>query len=99
MSLVMIRYRVKRDQVERNLELLRALYDELESTQPDGLRYATFQLDDEVSFVELVVGGGEGRLAALKSFPGYRADFDERCDGPSVITELQQVGSYRFDWS
>lgn len=39
---MMIRYRVKPDQVERNLELVRAVYAELESTQPDGLRYGTF---------------------------------------------------------
>ncbi len=37
---VMIRYKLKRDQVERHLELLRAVYEELESTQPDGLRWA-----------------------------------------------------------
>jgi hypothetical protein len=33
---VMIRYKVKRDQVERNLELLRAVFEEFESIQPDG---------------------------------------------------------------
>jgi len=29
------------------------VYDELHERNPDGLRYATFQLDDGVSFVHL----------------------------------------------
>jgi hypothetical protein len=37
---VMIRYKVKRDQLERELDLLRGVYEELEATRPDGLRYA-----------------------------------------------------------
>lgn len=95
MPLVMVRYKVKRDQVERNLELVRAVYDELESTQPDGLRYATFQLEDEVSFVELVVGGVQ-QLAELKAFRTFRANIAERCVEPPVITELHEAGSFRF---
>ena len=52
MRQVMVRYRVKPDQVERNAELVRAVYEELaREPQPDGFRYATFRLDDGVSFV------------------------------------------------
>ena len=46
----MIRYKIKRNQLTRELELLRAVYEELEATQPVGLRYASFQLEDEVTF-------------------------------------------------
>jgi hypothetical protein len=92
----MVRYRVRPDQVERNLELLRAVYDELESTQPDGLRYATFQLEDKVSFVELVVGGGHGRLAELEAFRAYRSTIAERCDEPPTLAELHEVGTFRW---
>ena len=93
---VMIRYKLKRDQVERNLELLRAVYEELESVQPDGLRWATFHLEDEVSFVDFAVVDGPGRLSRLKAWRPYRATLDERCDEPPVMTELQEVGSFRF---
>jgi len=93
---VMIRYTIKRDQVARELELLGAVYEELESTQQDGLRYATFQLQDKVSFVELAVTDGPGRFSQLKSFCHYRATLDERCDEPPVITKLHEVGSFRF---
>ena len=43
---VMIRYKLKPDQVEQCLELGHAVYDEFESARPDWLRQATFQLDD-----------------------------------------------------
>lgn len=96
MSAVMIRYKVKPDQVERNLELLRAVYEELESAQPEGLRWATFQLDDEMSFVDFAVGGGQGVLSRLEAFRRFRSTLDERCDEPPVLTELHEVGSFRF---
>ncbi len=94
---VMIRYKVKRDQVEQNLELLRAAYKELGSTQPDGLRWATFQLEDEVSFVDFVAGEADpGMLSRLEAFRRFRSTLDERCDEPPVMTELHEVGSFRF---
>lgn len=63
-----------REQLERELELLRAVYDELEASQPGGVRYASFQLGDEVSFVEIAETDGPGRLVTelheVGSFPG-----------------------------
>ena len=48
---VMIRYKLKPDEVDENLALLREVYAELKAVQPDGLREATYQLDDKVTFV------------------------------------------------
>jgi len=53
MHQVIARYKVKPDRADENLELVRAVYDELERTKPAGLRYATFLLDDGVSFVHI----------------------------------------------
>jgi hypothetical protein len=91
---VMIRYKVKPDQVERHLELLRAYFDKLESTQPDGVRDAAFQLEDGVSFVHVVETDEPGRFSQLKAFRTYRATLDERCDEPPVVTELDEIGSF-----
>ncbi|MER5317975.1 hypothetical protein [Streptosporangium roseum] len=95
---VMIRYKVRRDQVERNLELLHAVYEELASVRPEGMRYASFQLEDEVSFVDFAVfdGPGPGPLPLLKAFQRFRTTLDARCDELPVLTELHQAGSYRF---
>ncbi len=92
----MLRYTVKPDRLAEHLRLLRAVYEELGSTRPDGLRYATFQLEDEVSFVELVTGADlPGPLSRSEAFRRYRADLDARCverrfDEPSA------VGSFGF---
>jgi hypothetical protein len=40
----MVRYTVKPERAAENVELVRAVYDELHGAQPAGLRYATFQL-------------------------------------------------------
>ena len=53
MHQVIARYKVKPDRAEENLDLVRAVYEELERTKPAGLRYATFLLDDGVSFVHI----------------------------------------------
>lgn len=94
---VMTRCKIKPDEVEHVLQLLRVVYDELASMQPDGLRYATFQLDDKltlVSFVEL--RDGPEMLQKLTAFQHYRTSLDQACDEPPVTTVLHEIGAYRF---
>ena len=94
---VMIRYKPKREEAEREPELLRVVYEEIESVQPDDLRYASFRLEDGVSFVSFVeTGGGPGPLPRLEVFRRYRAALDARCEETPVMTEPHGVGSYRF---
>jgi quinol monooxygenase YgiN len=94
---VMIRCQVKPDQVERNVELLQAVYEEMRSVRPGGLRYVTFQLDDKVTFVSFAeMDDGPGVLGQLEAFQRYRTTLDERCDEPPVMTMLHEVGSYGF---
>ncbi len=94
-----VRYTVKPDQVEKNEALVRAVYEELDQTQPAGLRYATFKLDDGVTFVHLVSNETEepqSPLAKLKAFQRFVENVGERCDEAPVTIELREVGSYRF---
>ena len=75
MRRVMVRYRVKPEQVARNAELVRAVYDELRERAPDGIRYATFTLDDGVTFVHIAEVDGEGNpLAELRRLPGVQRE-------------------------
>ena len=53
MRQLMVRYKVKPELAQENERLVRAVYDELEHSAPAGLRYATFKLEDGVSFVHL----------------------------------------------
>lgn len=94
---VLIRYKLKPAEIQRNLELLHDVYEELETVQPDGLREATFQLDDEVSFVTFVdVPDGPEVLRHLDAFQHYRSTLDERCVEPPSLTVLHEVGAFRF---
>ena len=96
MRQVMVRYKVKPDRVEENEQLVRAVYDELAATRPAGLRYATFRLDDGVSFVHLAsVEGEHNALAESEAFARFQADVRDRCEELPVVTELHEVGSYR----
>jgi hypothetical protein len=95
----MVRYRIKPNHVAENEQLVRGVYDELHERNPDGLRYATFQLDDGVSFVHVAFeepGNGGSRLTALPAFQRFQQDIAERCDEPPRVTELRVVGSYRL---
>ena|SRR5437016_4030964 len=99
MRRVMVRYKVKPDQAARNEELVRAVYDELRRTQPADMRYATFRLDDGVTFVHLHSSEAEGdrnQLAELPAFKAFQAGIVERCEEAPVVTQLSEVGSYRF---
>jgi hypothetical protein len=95
----LIRYKVKPERVAENLALVRAVYDELERVKPDGLRYATFRLDDGVSFVHLVsieTADGVSPLGAIEAFARFTENVEDRCDEPPVVASLDEVGSFRF---
>jgi hypothetical protein len=99
MRQVMVRYRVKPDRVQENEALVRAVYEELARTQPDGLRYATFKLEDGVSFVHVAsVATDDGRnpLTELQAFREFQREIGDRCDQPPVATGLSTIGSFRF---
>jgi hypothetical protein len=92
----MVRYTVKPDRAEENEQLVRAVYDELAATGPAGLRYATFRLDDGVSFVHIAsVEGEDNPLADVAAFARFQADVRDRCAVQPEVTELHEVGAYR----
>jgi hypothetical protein len=96
MKRVMVRYKLKPDQVARNEELVRAVYAELDTTDPGGLRYATFKLEDGVSFAHIAeTEDGANPLADVKAFMEFQKDIGARCDEPPVVTEMEPIGSYR----
>ena len=96
---VIVRYKVKPDRVRENEELVRAVYDELHRVQAAGLRYATFKLDNGVSFVHLAsteTEDGRNPLSDLQAFKQFQANIEERCDEAPVVTEMGEIGSFRL---
>jgi len=99
MSKVMVRYEVKPECAQENEELVRAVYEELERTGPAGLQYATFRLDDGVSFVHVASSAtedGSNPLVEVKAFQEFQKHVIERCEEPPVASRLDEVGSFRF---
>ena len=99
MRRVMVRYRVKPDRAAENEELVRAVYEELHRTKPAGLRYATFRLEDGVSFVHVAsteTEDGHNPLSDVAAFARFQEGVRERCDEAPVAAELREIGSYRL---
>ena len=99
MRQVMVRYKVKPERIEENEELVRAVYDELHQAEPAGLRYATFKLDDGVTFVHLAVTETDREGIPLSKLPAFRAfqrNIEDRTDEGPVVSEIDQIGSFRL---
>jgi hypothetical protein len=94
----MVRYKVKADRVAENERLVRAVYEQLARERPARLRYATFKLDDGVSFVHIVSheADGDNPLGGYAAFKAFIAEIQDRCEEPPVRAELGEVGSYAF---
>jgi hypothetical protein len=98
MSKVMIRYKVKPGRTQENEQLIRAVYEELHATAPSGLRYATFRMEDGVSFVHIAANETDGPnpLREIAAFQRFQQDVGERCVEPPVSVELHEIGSFGF---
>ena len=99
MRRIMLRYKVKPDQADANTKLVEAVYDELHRSRPAGFRYATFRLDDGLTFVHLAItetDDGSNPLSGIQAFGRFQEGIAERCDEPPVATEVHEVGSFRL---
>ena len=99
MRRIMVRYKVKPGQAARNTELVEAVYDELRRSSPAGFRYATFRLDDGLTFVHLAVteaDDGSSPLSGNEAFQRFQEGIADRCDEPPAAAEVHEVGSFRL---
>jgi hypothetical protein len=93
----LIRYRTRPERAAANEELIRAVYEELRKTEPDGLSYATFRLADQVTFLHLVrTEQDPSPLLAVRAFGEFQAGIADRCDQLPVREQLTTIGSYRL---
>jgi hypothetical protein len=72
MKRVMVRYTVKPELAAENAALVRAVYEELERDHPDVLRYATFVLDDGVTFVHVAEDAAPDGQSTLQKLPAFQ---------------------------
>ena len=97
MRRVVVRYKAKEDRADENQALVENVFAELAATDPGGVRYATFRLEDGVSFVHVaIIEGDENPLGATAAFGEFQREIGDRCDEPPFAQEATLVGSYRF---
>jgi len=99
MKQVLVRYKVKADRAAENEDYIRKVFEELKQTGPQGLRYASFKLDDGVNFVHLAsieTEDGSNPLAESAAFKAFQAEIKDRCEEPPVAVDLNKIGSYNF---
>ena len=98
MRRTVVRYTVRPGRAEENEALVRAVYAELAEVRPAGFRYATYRLDDGVSFVHVAESaGGVNPLPELAAFRAFQAGIRERCAEPPVVSAAELVGSFGVD--
>jgi hypothetical protein len=97
MKTMMIRYKVKAERAEENIELIKAVFAELKAAAPTELRYATFTEADGLSFVHIVSSTDESneQLTSLLAFKNFASNIQERCQEPPATAILEEVASYK----
>jgi hypothetical protein len=92
-----VRYRTTLEAADENARLVAAVYAALNELDPGDFRYATYRLDDGVSFVHVAQQDGETNpLQSLPEFAQFQRDLQARCVEPPAPTQASIVGSYGF---
>jgi len=91
---VVVRYRVKPDALDENVALVRAVYDELAATRPDGLRYSTVRVDDRTFVHVAVVDADDNPLDSSAAFKAFSAGVGARCEEGPLVARGELVGRY-----
>ncbi len=99
MKRVLVRYKVKPDKAEENESYIRKVFEELRQTAPEGLKYASFKLDDGLSFVHIAsieTDDGNNPLGQSVAFQKFQEGIQDRCQEPPVAVDLNDIGNYRL---
>jgi acyl dehydratase len=92
-----IRYTTKPESADENARLVRDVYAELARDNPEGLRYATFRLDDGVTFLHVaLLDGDENPLTTSRAFAEFQSAIGERLAEGPIQAEATVVGSYNL---
>jgi hypothetical protein len=99
MAVTVVQYRTRPERADENQQLVEAVFRELHTTAPRGLRYASFRLDDGVSFVHVAeVAGATGAnpLTEAAAFGEFLRDLGDRVEDGPHPSSATLVGEYGF---
>lgn len=98
MKTIMVQYKTSEEAGDANAALVRAVFEDLRTRAPGGIRYASYRLADGVTFVHIatVAAPDDNPLTDLPSFRAFQSHLHlkDRCVEPPVVTEVSVVGSY-----
>ncbi len=95
MTVKVITYKTKRESADENARLVEAVYEELAREKTEGIRYATFRLDDGVSFVHVAMLEGEANpLSKSAAFGEFQANLSSRLAEGPVPSDATVVGNH-----
>ena len=95
---MMVRYKVKADKAQENIDYIQNVFRALNEAKPENFRYASFQLDDGLTFVHIAsieTGDGSNPLPEFDEFKAFRIDLASRCDEPPVSSAIETLGNYQ----
>jgi hypothetical protein len=99
MRKVVVRYKTKPERSDENQRLVENVFEELSEQSPEGLRYATLRLADDVTFVHVAfieTEDGSNPLSQSDAFAEFKRAIEDRCTEPPAPQDATVVGSYRL---
>jgi hypothetical protein len=99
MPTVVVRYRTKPERADENQQLVEKVFAALDELGDTGFSYASFRLDDGVSFLHVVVedaGGASVSLNDVPAFQAFTAGIADRCDEQPLAMGATVVGAHRL---
>ena len=94
-----IRYKTKPEHAAENQRLVEAVYTELAARKPETVRYATFRLEDGVTFIHIFMtdpDDGPNTMGEIAAFAEFQRGLADRCAEPPAPQGATIVGSYRL---
>ncbi|MEV4555559.1 hypothetical protein AB0K51_01025 [Kitasatospora sp. NPDC049285] len=93
-----IRYEMRPETADQNQGIIENVFAELAENNPEGVRYASFRLDDGVTFVHVgMIDEGSNGLAETAAFQEFQKGFGDRAAGAPDASGATLLGSFGFD--
>ena len=99
MRKVVVRYKTKPEAADEYQRLIENIFAELSSSNPDGIRYGAFRLEDGVTFIHVAsikTADGSNPLTKTAAFKEFQSELGERVEEPPQAQDAAVVGSDRL---
>ena len=96
MKSILVRYRTKPELADENQRLIEAVFQELGTKTPDGMRYLALRLGDD-TFVHFATADGESSgLTSIEAFRAFQSGVKQRSLELPQVSEATIIGDYRM---